>query len=72
MDFAILHVGITDISALHRTLIIHLLLAAKFIIIRHWKQFIPPTLQAVIADINYQCYMERALAFHRQVLPKFN
>lgn len=69
-DLALLHVGIDQFLKPYRTVILHLLLAAKRGIVRKWSSE-SPSLIETISDLTSQCTLKKWLANKKGSYCKF-
>lgn len=71
IGLAILHICLKDVPITYWTLALYIPLAAKLNISSSWQNTTPPSIESVIADINYQCFMERVMSQMSNSLLKF-
>lgn len=70
-EAALLHIGIEKYPVHCRSVVIHLLHAAKLNITRLWKTCESPSISNTITDLNIQCEMEKIVARNNLQLEKF-
>lgn len=68
---ALLHLGIKNIPSACRTVALHLLLAAKFNVVRKWKSNIILNIVGRTHKLSYQYLMEKLMAVKNDTFPKF-
>lgn len=60
-ELAILDINLVDIPLCFRTIIHHILLAARISIARIWKQPTAPSISEIIKRVNFSCHCELTL-----------